>query len=194
MQRLLARFALKGPPYANTNDFLKLLREEAGPQNDALITDLFEKITLLDLKASDANVRMLADGKYEVKVNIDARKFYADGAGQETEATMDEMVDVGVFDRKPGDPGFGPSNVLYLQPTRIQRDAAALGGGKAPAPRHGRWVSPFFDPAVAEATAATAARPLSLVVDSRPTWIGIDPYNKRIDRNSDDNLTAVELK
>ena len=193
MQRLLAQFALKGPPYANTNDFLKLLREEAGPQNDALITDLFEKITLLDLKASDANVRMLPDGKYEVKVNIDARKFYADGAGQETEATMDEMVDVGVFDRKPGDPGFGPSNVLYLQPTRIQRDAAALGGAKAPAPRHGHWVSPFFDPAVAEAAAAMAGRPLSLVVDSRPGWVGIDPYNKRIDRNTDDNLTQVGL-
>ena len=193
MQRLLAQFAFKGAPYANTNDFLKLLREEAGPQNDALITDLFEKITLLDLKASDANVRPLPDGKYEVKVNIDARKFYSDGAGQETEAPMDEMVDVGVFDRKPGDPGFGPANVLYLQPTRIQRDAAALGGGKASALHHGRWISPFFDPAVAEAAAASAGRTLPLIVDSRPTWVGIDPYNKRIDRNSDDNLTQVGL-
>jgi hypothetical protein len=36
--------------------------------------------------------------------------------------------------------------------------------------------------------------PVTAVVDSAPTWVGIDPYNKRIDRNSDDNLTKVELK
>ena len=35
--------------------------------------------------------------------------------------------------------------------------------------------------------------PVSVVVDSRPTWVGIDPYNKRIDRNSDDNLAPVGL-
>ena len=29
-----------------------ILRAEAGPQHDALITDLFEKITLLDMKAT----------------------------------------------------------------------------------------------------------------------------------------------
>jgi hypothetical protein len=25
-----------------------------------------------------------------------------------------------------------------------------------------------------------------------PKWVGIDPFNKRIDRNSDDNLTEVK--
>jgi aminopeptidase N len=30
------------------------------------------------------------------------------------------------------------------------------------------------------------------VTDKRPTWAGIDPYAKRIDRNADDNLIAVE--
>ena len=32
------------------------------------------------------------------------------------------------------------------------------------------------------------------VVARMPTWVGIDPYNKRIDRNSDDNLTEVEKR
>ena len=34
---------------------------------------------------------------------------------------------------------------------------------------------------------------VSFVVDQQPAWVGVDPYNKRIDRNSDDNLLAVEL-
>lgn len=30
------------------------------------------------------------------------------------------------------------------------------------------------------------------IVDRAPTWAGVDPYNKRIDRNSDDNLIKTE--
>jgi hypothetical protein len=35
---------------------------------------------------------------------------------------------------------------------------------------------------------------VTVVVDKLPTYAGVDPYNKRIDRNSDDNLTKVELE
>ncbi len=158
MRRLLAEHAFKGAPYPNTTDFLKILRVEAGPANDQVITDLFDKITLLDLKATNASARRLPDGKYEVKFDVTARKFYADGAGRETEAPMNEMVEVGVFSAEPGKDGFDASKVLLLHKVPI----------------HGPTV------------------PVSVVVDSRPTWVGIDPYNKRIDRNSDDNLAKVE--
>jgi len=33
-----------------------------------------------------------------------------------------------------------------------------------------------------------------LVVEREPKWVGVDPYNKRIDRNSEDNLARVEVK
>jgi aminopeptidase N len=160
MRKLLAQYAFKGAPYANTNDFLRLLRAEAGPENDQLVTDLFDKITLLDLKATNAVARKLPGGKYSVTFAVDARKFYADGAGKETEAPMNELVEVGVFSAKPGDKGFDGSKVLLLHKV----------------PVHG------------------APMPVTVIVDSIPSWVGIDPYNKRIDRNSDDNLTAVEIK
>jgi hypothetical protein len=32
---------------------------------------------------------------------------------------------------------------------------------------------------------------VTVVVDREPRWVGVDPYNKRIDRNSDDNLARV---
>ena len=35
---------------------------------------------------------------------------------------------------------------------------------------------------------------LEFVVDAKPTLVGIDPYNKLIDRNPDHNLIAVEEK
>lgn len=35
---------------------------------------------------------------------------------------------------------------------------------------------------------------VEIVVDERPTFAGIDPYNKLIDRNPEDNLIAVEVR
>jgi ABC-2 type transport system permease protein len=35
---------------------------------------------------------------------------------------------------------------------------------------------------------------VELVVDEKPTYAGVDPYNKLIDRNPEDNLIAVEPK
>jgi ABC-2 type transport system permease protein len=41
------------------------------------------------------------------------------------------------------------------------------------------------------AAASWAPRRSGLVVDGEPRWAGVDPYNKRIDRNRDDNLAPV---
>ena len=95
-----------------------------------------------------------------MKFDVEARKFYADGSGKETEAPMDEQVEVGVFSAKPGDKDFDASKVLLLHKVPI----------------HG---PPY-----------AASRVRGRI--GRPTWVGIDPYNKRIDRNSDDNLTQVD--
>jgi aminopeptidase N len=57
LSKLLAEYAFKPAPYPSSADFIRLLRAEAGPQHDALITDLFEKITLYDMKATDAKAK-----------------------------------------------------------------------------------------------------------------------------------------
>ena len=33
-----------------------------------------------------------------------------------------------------------------------------------------------------------------VIVDEEPAYVGIDPYNKLIDRNSDDNLSRVTIE
>lgn len=158
MARLLQAFAFKGPPYANTLDFLRLLREEAGPQHEALIVDLFEKITLLDLKAADARASALPDGRWQVSFEVDASKLYADGQGRETEAPLDEWVDIGVFSAEPGRSGFDATSVLHFERRPLK----------------------------------SGRQTVTLVVAAKPAWVGVDPYNKRIDRHSGDNLVRVD--
>jgi hypothetical protein len=37
----------------------------------------------------------------------------------------------------------------------------------------------------------TGKQTLTLVADREPTYMGVDPYNKHVDRNSDDNVMKV---
>jgi aminopeptidase N len=157
LQRLLQTFAFKPAPYPSASDFIALLREEAGPKWNTLITDLFEKITLYDLKASDATASKRQDGTYEVTFTVDAKKLYSDSTGQETEAVLAEDFEVGAFTAQPGKKGFSKQSVLQVERRRL----------------------------------ASGSQQITLVLSSEPKWVGIDPYNKRIDRNSDDNLVTV---
>ena len=158
LAKLLKQYAFKAALYANSTDFLRLLRAEVGPEHDALITDLFERITLLDVKVAQASAKPRADGKFDVTLEVEARKLYADGKGKETESPLNEPFDIGVFSAEPGSAGFTDQSVMYFarQPIR------------------------------------TGKQTIHLVVDRRPTHAGVDPYNKRIDRNSADNVAKVE--
>jgi aminopeptidase N len=157
LRRLLAQYAFKGPPYPTARDLIADIRAEAPPDKQALITDLFEKITLYDLKATRASARRRPDGRWDVTLTVSAEKLYADGSGHERAAPMDETLDVGLFSAEPGKPGFDASKVITFQRLPIR----------------------------------SGVQVLHLVSAREPKFAGVDPYNKLIDRNADDNITRV---
>jgi ABC-2 type transport system permease protein len=115
LRMLLHDFAFKGPPYPTSLDLVNDFRQVAPADKQQLITDLFEKITLYDLKATKAIYRKRADGRYDLALTIDAKKVYADGQGRETETPMNETVDVGAFDVEPASPGYDAGKVIAIQ-------------------------------------------------------------------------------
>jgi aminopeptidase N len=119
LRRLIHDFAFKGPPYPTALDLVSDLRAEAPADKQALITDLFEKITLYDIKTKGAVAHRRPDGRYDLDVTVDARKLYADGQGRETGAPLDETMDVGAFDIEPAKPGFGPHKVIAVEKVRV---------------------------------------------------------------------------
>ena len=62
LRGLIGEFAFKAAPYATSRDLLRYLRAEAGPEHQQLITDLFENITLYDVKVTGARKQRRADG------------------------------------------------------------------------------------------------------------------------------------
>jgi ABC-2 type transport system permease protein len=153
----LKAHAFKGARYPISSDLIALFRAEAPADKQDLITDLFEKIILYDVKVASSTVTTRKDGKFDVTLTIDARKLEADGKGKETARPMNEMIDVGVFTAQPGKKDFTKASVLKLERRAIK----------------------------------SGRQTVSFTVDKRPAFVGVDPYNILIDRNSDDNVAKA---
>jgi ABC-2 type transport system permease protein len=159
LARLIQAYKFKGAPYPRSLDLVAELRKEAATsEHQALITDLFEKITIYDLKAKSAKATRNADGTFTTRITIEAGKFTADGKGKETPARLAENIEVGLFTARPGQGAFGRANVLSMERKPL-RDGS---------------------------------QEIAVVTKAKPTFAGVDPYNYYIDRNSDDNLVAVD--
>jgi ABC-2 type transport system permease protein len=149
LSAFVRRWRFQGPPYATSRDLVAELRRVTPPEHQGLIEDLFETITLYDLRALKADAKPRPDGTYNVDIVVSARKLRADGAGNERDAPLDTPIDIGVLD----------ANGTVL--------------------------------AIAKRTVRSGENRFTLEVRGEPARAGIDPLNKLIDRDSDDNTVAV---
>jgi aminopeptidase N len=163
LNRALAKFlkqhAFEHAPFTTSRELVAAIRAEAPPDKQRLIDELFEKIVFYDVKVTSATAKHRPDGKYEVELAYSAEKHEADGLGKESRMPIDDWMDIGVFDRKPGEPEE-KETVLYLQKRHIDSNTGTI----------------------------------RLVVDREPYEVGVDPYNKLIDRIPDDNRKEVSVE
>lgn len=100
----LARYAddmaYQQPPYTNSIEFMSYLREVTPDSLVYTLEDMFETITIFSNRVKSATYRRLDDGTYLVSLELEARKFRADGQGVETEVGIDDWIDIGVFGKK----------------------------------------------------------------------------------------------
>jgi aminopeptidase N len=158
LRSLIQAHAFKSAPYPRSLDLVAALRVVAPADKQALITDLFERITLYDVKTTAATATRRADGRWDVSITVDARKLYADGQGVETEAPLNETFDIGLFSAEPGKRAFDEKDVLLFERRPLR----------------------------------SGVQTFRFTTATKPSFAGVDPYNKWIDRNSDDNVRGVE--
>ena len=151
--------AFQQAPYTTSYEFLDYLRQDAGTKWTPLIDDLFTRITLYDNRVVEAIAKKRSDGKYDLTMKLHTGKFYADGLGKETKASVDIPLDLGVFARGKDDKEANQKVLLLQKRDIVDGDSS-----------------------------------ITLVVDEAPYEVGIDPYNKLIDRVSDDNRMRVTLE
>lgn len=158
LRQVLEANRFGGAPYPRSTDLIAAIRANAPADKQDLITDLFERITLYDVKTTAASATRRADGKWDVSMTVEARKLYADAQGAETTAPLNETMEVGLFAAEPGQGAFDQKDVVLLERRPIR----------------------------------TGTQTLRFVADREPSFAGVDAYNRWIDRDSNDNVKAVE--
>jgi len=68
----------------------------------------------------------LPDGRWELRLTIEAKKLYADGQGKETEATLNEPFEIGAFTKRPDDQGFARTHVLAFERRDLRSGAQEI--------------------------------------------------------------------
>jgi aminopeptidase N len=97
LAKFVAKHKFQEPPYPDAPQFVAALREVVPPAYPHLIEDMFETITLYDNRATSASYVKRPDGKYDVTIEVHAKKFRAAELGAETEIPIDDFIDVGVL-------------------------------------------------------------------------------------------------
>jgi hypothetical protein len=123
LRRYFERFHGAGPPYPTSLDLYAELRAVTPDSLRSLLADLLETVTLWDVRTERAAVERTDAGEYRVTLDVVARKVRADGAGNETEVPMDDLVEIGVF--APGE-ADGPGEPLYLERHNIRSGEQAI--------------------------------------------------------------------
>jgi ABC-2 type transport system permease protein len=135
LRSVLNKYRFKGAPYPRSIELVNAFRAEAKtPEDQALITDLFERITVYDLKVSEPKAVKRADGKWDVTVPVVAHKYYAGGKGEEKETPLLDRIAVGLFTAEPGRGAFDRRNVITIgrQPVKSGRQVFRFVTAKKP--------------------------------------------------------------
>lgn len=100
------------PPFTKSTDLVQRFKNATPIEMQNLVEDLFETITLYENRAGNAFLREKTNGKFEVEILSSNRKWRADEIGFEQEISMDDLVDIGIFDAN--------GELKYLQKHRVQ--------------------------------------------------------------------------
>ncbi len=108
-------------PYATSHDLYRHLDAVTPQQYKYFLEDSWKRITLYENKAVSATARKLPDGTSEVTIKVNAAKKYSDKTGKETDAPMNDFVDIGIFAEETTDKaGRRKTNPLYLKKHQLK--------------------------------------------------------------------------
>ena len=123
LRGFLASRKFKGPPYPTSLELVDSLRAVTPDSLKYLIKDLFETITLYELKTDSIVVNDTTNHRYRVDVYGSAKKLRADSLGVESEMPMSDLVDIGLFkNAAKGDTTVDKNGIpIYLKKHRLSK-------------------------------------------------------------------------
>jgi len=118
LRRMIECFGYQGPPYPTSYALVEEFRKETPPEYHALLKDLFEDIVLFSNRTLEAKATQRPDGKFDLSIDVESKKFKADPTGAETEVPVEDWIEIGAFAKPDKDKKYG--RTLYRQRLRIK--------------------------------------------------------------------------
>ena len=171
-----AKVAFQQPPYTTSIEFVDMLRPRVPDSLQYLVKDLFETVTIYDNSVKTAKVKPLANGKYEVEMEFLVSKYRTDPTGKKSyEDTKGTAL---AFKN-------GKSTVQSL-PLQDYIDLGIYGEQKE---KDGFKIDhPIYAKRI---KVDKINNKVKVVVDEKPVEVGIDPNNKLVDTDSNDNRFKI---
>ncbi|MCF7912340.1 MAG: hypothetical protein K9M99_07420 [Candidatus Cloacimonetes bacterium] len=94
LKNYLQATAYQQPPYTNSLEFMQYIEPAVPDSMNYILDDWFRKITLFSNKMKKAECVQEGKRKYRIDLEFETAKYYADGMGKETEAEMNDLVEI----------------------------------------------------------------------------------------------------
>lgn len=177
IQGYIADVAFQDAPYTTSLEFVQHLKNGTPDSLQYFITDMFETITLYDNKVVETKVTELSNGKFQVDIEFNVAKYRSTPEGESI--YKDENGHYMNF-------GEGKDKIESLP----LKDYIEIGifGEKEKIGKYEQDTEVYLKKHYID----QINNKISITVDEKPTEVGVDPYNKLIDIDSNDNRKKVD--
>jgi ABC-2 type transport system permease protein len=163
--------AFQEAPYTNSIEFVNHIKRGTPEQYQYLIKDMFETITLYDNKVEKVTSKKLPNGKYQVDITFLVSKYRSSDKGKK------------IFkDEKGKTLTFKAKSPIESYPLNDYIEVGVFGvkTKKGDYELENELYNKKYK-------IDKINNKVSIIVNEKPIEVGVDPYNKLIDTNSEDN-------
>lgn len=173
LKEYIKKVGFQEAPYTNSIELVDELKKATPDSLHYVITDMFETITLYDNRIVNVTSKKLPNGKYQVDIEFEVTKYRANDTGKRI--FKDAKGKTLKFSKK-GDKSPTESYPL--------NDYVEIGIFNEQTIKDKKSDKELY---LKKLKINKINNKISLIVNEKPTEVGVDPYNKLIDTNSDDN-------
>ena len=177
LKKYIEKVQFQEAPYTTSIDMVNHIKEATPDSLQYVIKDMFETITLYSNRIVEAKTIELENGKYQVDIEFEVSKYRNDEKGRK------------YYGEKVGDTlSYKTAKMTKPILSVPLADYIDLGifteeevDGKK------KEVVLYFE----KHKITAIHNKVSIIVNKKPSEVGVDPYNKLIDTQSDDNRTKL---
>ena len=177
LKRYIEKVKFQEPPYTTSIEMVDYIREVTPDSLQYIIKDMFETITLYKNRILEVETKKLDNGKYQVDIEFEVAKYKNDEKGKKF---YGEQVGDTITYKMPD----SDKEILSTQ-LNDYIDIGVFTEEEVDGVKKEKEIYLQKHKIIA------INNKISIIVDHRPTEVGVDPYNKLIDTKSDDNRKKI---